>query len=596
MSTATLLATGAGKKGLENVFNDIYGLLKKSLTKKVAVWRALGKIDGLYHKWRRVRLVKTIWQVEKAIDLAKFYCPSRVKIDTKRRQIDDIGDLPDHQNIVIRGTVGQGKSIFFRYLTARELAKGNAIPLFVELRRIGRGRSLRDHLLEELESLGIKIDVEILYFLCKQGKIILFLDAFDEVSEEQRTVLVEEIEHLCKRYEALRVFISSRPNSGIENSAFFSVYDLSPLEGDEYKDVIRRMCHRGSDQAEIIAGVKRTGIDRILTTPLMVALLLVRYRIDQSIPENMISFYDDLFYLLLRRHDKSKAGYVRPRKSKLSDLRLKQLFDGICYLSRKESPSRLTLRDLHEYADEARSHFGLECDVAKVVEDIIEITCMILEEGGECRFIHKSVQEFHAASFISDQPDEIAKRFYQAMLTRWDTWEAELYFLSQTDDHRYRKWFLSPDLRKSIEYARKHWSTNGRPTIASADSLFRRTYQIKTLGFSRGNNPTTSTIVSNVRNNQTFTLKAQRLFKAFNESLDVVAIREAVKSDRLPTTGRVFAYDEFTIKLTDLLKTPPFRAQLIKAVRYVHDNLVSERDETMKLLECVKERGTIFEF
>lgn len=591
MSVTTLLAAAAAKKGLKNVVDDVYGLLKRSLKHKVKLWSVRGKIDRLYHKIRTVRYVKTIWQVEKAVDLAKFYCPSRVDIDGQRKQIDDISDLPG-RHIVIRGSVGQGKSIFLRYLTARELVKGNAIPLFVELRRIGRGRSLRDHLLEELESLGLKMDSELLYFLCKQGKLVLFLDAFDEIEEQQRTGLVEEIEHLCKRYDCLRVIISSRPHSGIENSTFFSVHDLSPLKGDEYEDVIRRMSDRSSSSKEVISGVKRTGIDALLTTPLMVALLLVRYRIDQSIPENMIAFYEDLFYLLLRRHDKTKAGYVRPRKSNVSDLALKQLFDAICYLDRKKAPGRLTVQDLQGSAEEACTLLNVSADVTNVVADIIEITCLILEEGGECRFVHKSVQEFHAASFVSDQTDEGARQFYRGMLQRWREWRAELFFLSQIDQYRFQKWFLIPDVEKTIRSVRKHWS-NGRPTIGSAAFVFGSVLEVDEIGID--SRDLRISMYGHSFRDKTWSLATLDLFDVFRIAFDVTSILQSVKSGKLSSSSRQ-GLGDVCVKVGDLLRVPSLRGQLTRAVRYIHDGLVSKREEAQRLMECVQERKAIFEF
>src|SRR5207249_1599742 len=117
----------------------------------------------------------------------------------------------------------------------------------------------------------------------------------------------------------------------------------------EYEHVVRRMANDDATANAIIYGIRKeaTQIARLLTTPLMVALLLVRYRIDQSLPQNEASFYDELFSLLLQRHDKTKAGYVRPRKSRVSDVELEEFFNALCFVTRKANESSFSRRQLH---------------------------------------------------------------------------------------------------------------------------------------------------------------------------------------------------------------------------------------------------------
>ncbi len=149
-----------------------------------------------------VRNVKTILQVEKEVDLATFYYPTKIETnDSNTTTIRDLDDLAYSGNTLFQGTVGQGKSIFFRYLASRELVKGKAIPVFVELRRIRQGQSFLGFLLAELGNLGLDMEEEFFRTLCDAGKVILFLDGFDEVSETNRSTVLSQIEDLWKRHE-----------------------------------------------------------------------------------------------------------------------------------------------------------------------------------------------------------------------------------------------------------------------------------------------------------------------------------------------------------------------------------------------------------
>lgn len=478
MAITAIAAATAGKKALENVTDDIYELGKDQFSKTLKHWKTKGNISTLYKKITNIRRVKTIWQVEKEVDLMNFYYPSKIKVSEKRKTIDDISNFDYEGNILIEGTIGQGKSIFFRYLTSQEMFKGNAIPVFVELRRVKTTETLVEHLLEEIRSLGLEIDEETFLFLAKHGKVILFLDAFDEVREGKRIQLITEIERLSKRYEQLRILISSRPNSGIEASPFFRVFYLSPLQGNEYEEVITKMAHDDKTAFNIIRGIKsgKARIRQLLTTPLMVALLMLRYRVEQSIPENAMAFYGDLFNILLLRHDKTKAGYVRARKSRVGDVALLQIFNGICFLTRKADHGAFMLNELQDYTKKAISIAGQKCSPDKVITDIIEITCLIVEEGGECKFIHKSVQEYHAACFIKEQPDELANKFYKAMADKWHYWDQELEFLSEIDKYRFLKYFAIPDMVHVLRFkdyeSIDEWKNNVKDVFEAFGKLF----------------------------------------------------------------------------------------------------------------------------
>ena len=326
--------------------------------------------------------------------------------------------------------------------------------MFTELRRILPEQSLTNHILEELKSLGLDWDEQTFLLLASAGKVILILDGFDEVPEEHRQRLTTEIETLAKRHDSLRILVSSRPNSGISSSPFFRVMQLSPLHDDEYEGVIKRITQDKKIAEQIILGVDRhRNIRALLTTPLMVALLVFRFRAEQTIPENALEFYNHLFLLLLQRHDKSKGGYIRPRKCKLSDAAIERIFDAFCFITRKQGKRIYTSKDVHKCMDRAVELALPEADPAKVLFDIVSITCLVLEEAGEYRFIHNSVQEFHSAGFIQSQPDKAAQSFYEAMLSLWRPWMPELAFLAATDTYRYLKWFFVPDCCEALGVA-----------------------------------------------------------------------------------------------------------------------------------------------
>jgi hypothetical protein len=106
---------------------------------------------------------------------------------------------------------------------------------------------------------------------------------------------------------------------------------------------------------------------------------------------------------------------------------------------------------LNYFAKEALRIAGGKGELDKILSDIIEITCLVVSDGDECRFIHKSVQEYHAALFIQEQPDALAIAFYAAMESKWMAWKEELAFLEVIDRYRYLKYFQIKELQKLLD-------------------------------------------------------------------------------------------------------------------------------------------------
>lgn len=508
-----LIETGlAAKRLVESVVSDLYELAKSQAGTRIKRWKAASHLNTISERIRGIRLVKTIWQIEKEVDLTKFFCPPKIYLgqgpfttktdqlaDPKLRQrrvpINQLADLGYEGNCLLEGTVGQGKSILLRYLASVDFCLNRRIPIFIELRRMKSDTTLLSLALQELKALGFEMDEELFSVFAKNGRIALFLDAFDEVKEEFRADLLADLQNLIREHDRLTVIMTSRPGSGAASSPFLRVFRLSELQEKEYKDVIHKMAHDEATAQAIITGIDKDtkNIAELLTTPLMVALLMVRYKIDQSLPQNSAAFYDSLFSLLLQRHDKSKGGYVRPRKSGVSDLVLQEFFNALCFVTRKAGEGSFSWNQFVTHARNAVRHLEEKGDVEKMIDDIVEITCLVIRDGEEYRFIHRSVQEYHAALFIKGQPDIAAEKFYRGVPVIWEWWDQELRFLENIDRYRYTKHFLLPALETLAAAI-----SDGELSTSDAIAVFGDDY----LGFHMGESDTAASLfmVSGARN------------------------------------------------------------------------------------------------
>lgn len=411
-------------------------------------WRDTNYASKLARKLVITDRVKTLWSPDRETSLLQIYFPSTVSVHGgTRKTIDSLKDLPVG-NIVIEGIVGHGKSVFLRYLCLQEMTgKGTGtLPLFLELRTLGTRVGLQEKIGEALDKLDIKNTPETFDFLAKSGRLSIFLDGFDELDENLTSETISHIEFLIEKYSDLRIIITSRPSNEIQKSRHVKVVNLCGLRRTDYAEFMRRLGLNPAKIHDINNAIDQSPKDvlSIITTPLMLTLLVLVYESEREIPSQLPEFFEKLFSTMFTRHDRLKAGFNRKHFSGLSESRLQKLFESFCFVSMRNRNGRTLNYDQFsknfEKAKEVMKE--LECTETNFKEDIIKVSCLMLEEGFDSiNFLHKSIPEFFAASFVKRAPEQTAKKFYEQSIKDHDFWSTTLSFLKNIDSYRYEKYY-----------------------------------------------------------------------------------------------------------------------------------------------------------
>lgn len=474
------LSAAAVTRLLGKILDDLYELGKGMFAtqlgrlKREAVRRQLTKRAAACEK------VKTIWQLDKEVRIPEFYYPSRVIFNaTVTKEASSLSHFPRKGNFVIEGTIGQGKSIFLRYLCAEELrGKGTGrIPVFVELRQVEATGGLQGALLQTLDEYGFEVTANLWDFYSKSGKFVFFLDAFDELPTECIPGVMAELDHLSSKYPDLQVIITSRPDSEIQSSRHFRTYKLAPLRQEDHKPFLKKLLQNDSDVRHLLQAIEAspTRIASLLTTPLMLTLVAVVYRAEQAIPPELPEFFEMLFTTLFSRHDRTKGGFIRKRYSTLSERDTQILFEAFCFMSRYHAMSTsLTDADIDRALRDGSKYSGIPCDRDLFYQDITKIACLMQKEGARTNYVHKSIQEFFAASFVRRANDTFAARYYQSQRTNPRIWRQENAFLSQIDPYRYAKYFYLPEIATvenfyGVDFAKQTPKADERITAIATD-------------------------------------------------------------------------------------------------------------------------------
>lgn len=441
------LEIGAVLAGLRIAGTDLYSRTKKVLGNAKQKWDNASIIRGLTSQVQTISQVKTLLCLEQPRPLTEFYAEQRVHLpDGNLVTVSSMNDLSSFHCLVMSGVAGQGKSMLFRYLVLREIQQ-HKVPIFAELRHYANFGRLNDQLLHEIANLGFDHDPKVLNAILMMEESSVFLDAFDEIPPAMQPKARKEIDDLCRQYPQLKVCVSTRPSLTIESSHFFRVARIAYLRRDDAIDALRVMCSDSDDVhkiAELIRATK-SKLTELLTTPLMVALLLLHYRLTGEFPETEQAFFGDLFDVLLRRHDQTK-GYIRQRYSTASEIELSEVFAYLSFVLRKSGAVEASRDRFVSESDKAMKYHGRQFDAAGAVDDIIHGTNLLLEEGTVCRYAHKSVQEFYAAKFLLAQSEDNISRFLTQRVRKWGDWEQMIQFIGILNRYMFIKHFLAPHI------------------------------------------------------------------------------------------------------------------------------------------------------
>lgn len=397
--------------------------------------------------------MRTLHSAESDVYLDEVYTPLTLRTASNGDElvVDDGFTLEYSKIINIIGIAGQGKSTILRKIFLEEIKCQKKFPFFIELRRIGE-EGIIEHLKQNLIDIGLKIDDGSLEILLQSNSIILLLDGFDEVSSSLRAKVLTEITRIRTRFNC-SLIVTTRPDTEICHESNISNLRVKRLEIEDIVSIISKLDPK-NENPEVIELVRSNPVlQSTLVSPILVNLLFVCYPYLDVVPESVVDFYQKLFLTLYSRHDKIK-NFHREKYSNTSPKVANSIFDALCFNSLNKGLLEFNEDSILEQLELALKYNSVESNqLDNVKQDIINITCLIQRDGFDRYvFLHKSVQEFHAARFISSLPHDHKIRFYQklsSIIEDEDRFDNVICFLKEIDKNDYESLLL-------LEYFNSH--------------------------------------------------------------------------------------------------------------------------------------------
>lgn len=353
--------------------------------------------------------------------LSEFYVPC--SIDRGDGQPSVPGNLTSlakvNQATVVTGSGGSGKTIFMRYLISDSIVNCSGVPVFIELRNLNDidKPSLEGEIVSFMASHGFPLSEKFALKALRSGHLTLILDGFDEVAFSKRKVLEKAIKKLASNSKC-QIVLSSRPDMLLEGWDGFSTVRIAPLTLDEACQLVEKL-HLDDDElkARFICAL-RAGLFAshryFLSNPLLLSIMLITYGDSADIPKRFATFYEQAYTALFQKHDALKSGFKRHRHTDLDIYEFSKLFSAFSAITYDKRKFKFSVADAIAYLDQAHKVSGVRVvDAQGFLDDCRQAVCLLVEDGLDLAFVHRSFQEYFVAKFISESVESLQKSYIE---------------------------------------------------------------------------------------------------------------------------------------------------------------------------------------
>lgn len=357
---------------------------------------------------------KSFFVRDKSVDLYEYYVPTGLRcIAYEISKPMFYSCINASKRMVITGTGGAGKSILMKHLFLDCIRDKNYVPVLIELRDLNlKGETLDDYILTSLDGLGFKMGREYVERAMLEGHFSFFFDGFDELEYELRRDVIKFIRFFSVKYRECPIFLSSRPDDFFNGIDEFSVFKVLPLDLESASDLVLKLPYDSDVKIRFTHEMRRGLFSRhrsFLSNPLLLSIMLLTYGDNAEVPSKLSIFYNQAFETLFQRHDANKGGYRRSRQADLDIQQFSRVFSLFCVLTLDRRNIKMSRINCLKFITTARDKLGECFKPEDFLSDLLSAVCLMIEDGLDMTFTHRSFQEYFVAVYIADAAPGIQK-------------------------------------------------------------------------------------------------------------------------------------------------------------------------------------------
>lgn len=349
---------------------------------------------------------KSFFTSNQAVDLYDYYVSTSLEVNTSTIFETNTDQLFKHSlHSVISGTGGCGKSVLMRHLLLDSIKSGKHTPIYIELRDINESHQ---HTLDELITISLRklnfdLPEDFIEKLKKNGQISLLLDGYDEVNHDLRKNIVRDIKKFITKYQTCPVVISTRPDDIFKGIDEFTIFKVAPLTLELAKKLISKIPFDREIKLKFTSALEKelfSSHTSFLSNPLLLSIMLLTYSENANIPKKLSIFYSQAYEALFHKHDANKGAYKRKRLSSLDIQDFSNIFSLFCLQTYDRRIFKTSRMETLNYIKKSKDHLNIEVQTEDYLHDLISATCLLIEDGLDITYTHRSFQEYFVAQYI----------------------------------------------------------------------------------------------------------------------------------------------------------------------------------------------------
>jgi predicted NACHT family NTPase len=260
-------------------------------------------------------------------DLQASYSPQdRLSFaQTLQQTTPAIAAVTQQIRLVILGKPGTGKTTFLKHLALQCYQESQPLdyfPIFISLRefanycRENNDFSLLNYITYFFKNAEIgKKEIRNLF---KQEKILLLLDALDEITQTNNKEILQAIQQFTEIYHQTRIIITCRIASQAYRFSGFSYVELANFSQTQIKDFVQhwftatlKNTEKGLEKsAQFLENLNRKEnqpIRELAQTPILLGLICSVFQERSKFPRKRLRLYQESLEILLSRWDQSRG-------------------------------------------------------------------------------------------------------------------------------------------------------------------------------------------------------------------------------------------------------------------------------------------------
>jgi predicted NACHT family NTPase len=212
---ATILSDEAKNRDIWGIAGQKY---EESIARRHNSMKILGMtrpvpLDRIYTKVNLLEKISTS-QIQPDADLREFSSIRPIRAGIVRDTRPGIEAVDENDKMMILGKPGSGKTTFLKHLALQAISGhlSNAyVPIFLSLHEVSTSNvKLREAIDQEFVVAGLRGPTEFVNNLLTRGKCLILFDGLDEVSEDRRKTVVQEMIALSEQFHLNKFVITCR--------------------------------------------------------------------------------------------------------------------------------------------------------------------------------------------------------------------------------------------------------------------------------------------------------------------------------------------------------------------------------------------------